>query len=207
MKILSEELEELKELYKELKEHYDDVKRSRSPGVLEFISNQTKNLITLKTTIISLIKESANIKKIAKDIELKSNISAGGKDSAVLASLIKELITPSSQIAKFMEDRESSKIDYDKNKDMDSLLDKQLENTNDQYEEPEIIHMDESKCKIVFDEDKTQYLVDNEYNIIEDVEVPEVSVRFKRSKKTGERYAKDKKGNKYEIVDFDKLFN
>jgi len=201
MNVLHEELMDIKSLYAEIKEHYDTVKKSRSPGVLNFISDQTRNLISLKTTIITLIKEEANIKKMAKDIEVKGDMNKGAGDLKILQNIIGMLKDNNSEIS-INANPEIVTLGYDDNEEADSVIEQRLKEINIAERKNK---SDEENYRVVFDEDKNMYVIDDEYNIIQDHDFEEIEVTFKRSKKTGERYAKDEEGNKYDIVDLKDL--
>jgi len=196
MRVLNEELEDMQILYKELKSHYDKVKNSKSYGVLDFIGNQTKNLISLKMAIISLIKEVANIKKIAKELEIKSDASGGTADLKVLQSVLNILKNNSNEIVN-IESPESVSLDNNNDSNIDDLLDSRIKD----IKKIEFVDPIKEGYRIVFDNDKTQYILDSENNVIDDYEVDPIEVKFKKSKKSGKRYAKDSNGNKYEVVD------
>jgi hypothetical protein len=206
--ILYSEMKRLKKLYKEIKDHYDHVKKSRSHAALEFISSQTKNLITIKTTIISLIKQSVDIKKIAKDIDIKTKVGDEFKHEALLEKLV-DMLQDVKNIEKGKPADNLLEDEFSDEDDIDSKLEGRLEEFQEDEEEPEEEEatIEELGYKVIFDNEKNQYLVDENYEIIEDYEVEPIKVRFKKNKKTKERYAKDKEGNKYEIVDIKELMN
>jgi len=201
MSVLDEELEDLKSLYLELKTHYDKVKQSKSYGVLEFLSNQTKNLINLKMAIISIIKESANIKRIAKEIEIKSKSNEGTADSALLKALVgmlknnSEDITPIRNIG-------SNSLEYKDDEDIDNILNERVSKT---YSDLTLKDLRKKKLRVVFDEEKNQYILDEENQIVNDIKIRKIKVKFKKNKKTQERYAKDSEGNKFEIIDLNEI--
>lgn len=180
MDVLSEELDDMKSLYTELKTHYDKVKASKSYGVLEFLSNQTKNLISLKMAIISLIKETANIKRMAKEIEIKSKSGDNIADNAVLRTLITMFKNNSEEILP-LEKQENVSLEYRKEDDMDDVLEKRIAS---KYKDKKEIDLEKLGYRIVFDDDKNQYILDSEDQLVSDVHVKKIEVKFKKSKKT-----------------------
>jgi hypothetical protein len=199
------ELKDIKELYDEIKTHYDQVKISRANGTLEFLSNQAKNLITIKTTIINIIKEKVNIKKTAKELELKviRDTGDGSTEKGILSDLLAAIYDKASGKEEKFITAEFSKHQDDE--DIDKILSKRVKKELKHKKEKEEVSIETLEYKVVFDKHKNQYLVDKDYKLIDDYEVPKIKIRFKKSKKTGIRYAKDKKGNKYELIDEKKI--
>lgn len=85
--LFDDAIHEVDELYTEVKTHYDRIKNSPARGTLTFIQNQTSNLISLKTTKASLLRDKLNVKKAELDFALKykkvDEEVAGGSDGII----------------------------------------------------------------------------------------------------------------------------
>lgn len=91
---IKDSLVEIDDLYTEIKEHYDLVKRTRERGSTTFLQFQTGNLISLKNTKYSLIKEKINLKKNISDLILKQKKSEDSdtQDNELIRRLYQELL-------------------------------------------------------------------------------------------------------------------
>lgn len=197
------EITEIDELYTELKEHYDKVKKSSkgSPGSFNFMLTQAENLIKLKETKMKLGKERVNTKKIKTDTKLSILRSRKdeGKDEDKYASIanamyekimqgpsIKEPAVPKmiesesdvdsilDQRAQELEDKENSnkakeeQLKEEYQKQVQEL--EELENNTEEIVEEETINIE---YKFVTNMDKVVIAVDEDYNEVLGIEIPE----------------------------------
>ena len=173
---LESELKESKDLYDELKLHFDNVRESRGSGVLRFISDQARNLISLKSHNISIIKEKALIRKMKIELDKKNNSDENNLE------LLKGML---SLINSSKNDFEIS--DYD-NEEFVEEIDFQLDNKliNIFFED-----LKEDKLQLVVDEEKNLYVINSDYEVVEDIEIPELEITFVKKKKELKAYYED----------------
>lgn len=208
--LLQQELEDTNLLYDELKEHFDNIKNSRSPGALRFISDQTKSLISLKSHKISLIKEKISSKKMILELDMKIKSVNGSKGNggdlrALLAMINEENLVESSPELTVL---------YNSNcddEDIDDLLDKRLmdmekenksikEEDEDNIFEDDETSEDEEEVFIVVDMNGNKYVVNSDYEFQEGYEDPDFEVKYDEDEE-GNIIAYDDDGNQYEIIE------
>lgn len=129
---LSEVEAVIETLFVETKAHLDNVKRTPNKASLKFISDQTSNLIGLKTASLSCIKETATLKKSALDFLMKSE--KNNADTATNTKLIKELLSYARGEDKHHQVDEQDDEDDDDDDNVDRLIEariKQLEASGD----------------------------------------------------------------------------
>ena len=89
--LLDGEYKEAISLYLELKKNFDDIRNSRSPGTLRFVSEQTRNLVGIRAHILNVIKEKVGMKKTLQELSIKAGAVSDTEDTAKLRALL-ELI-------------------------------------------------------------------------------------------------------------------
>ena len=179
--MIKSEIQASDELFNELKEHFDKVKKSTSSGALTFISKQTPSLISAKNNKISLMKDLVNTKKIIIETSLKTKSEEGKDgDNATIAAIHKMLLeNKKDDYIKNMVTEESQE-QYD-DEYYDNLLEAKIEEINEEAEtkEEEIKTAGNiENVKFVVDMEKNIYAVDENYNILEDVEIPPFIIEF-----------------------------
>ena len=211
---LQDEMDLTDDLYEELKEHFDGIKKSSSPGALTFISKQTPNLIALRKNKIDLLTKQADITKNIIDSTIKLTADDDDEDSsmAILKEINRLLIENKSE--EFIEKRLNS-VDDTKNKiskeDNDDLLESRFASIEAENKSKEKRKKQKSKknkkhkkYKFVVDIEGNIYPVDNEYNLLEDVEIPDdLSITIYEDDETGEIVALDDDGVEYEVIELD----
>ena len=129
-------IEELDELYDETKEHFDAVKRARSNGSLAFIHLQTSNLVSIKNSKFSVLKELINIKKIEAELTLKEsrNQLGGSQDDSIVHSLMKQLMDKEDVIDYDDDDNFPPIKGKHKEEDVDEVLTRKIRELRDSGE-------------------------------------------------------------------------
>lgn len=179
--MIRSEIQASDELFIELKEHFDKVKKSTSNGALTFISKQTPSLISAKNNKISLMKDLVNTKKIIIETSLKtkSDDSKDG-DNATIAAIHKMLLeNKKEEYIKNMVQEDSEDV-YD-DEYYDNLLEAKIEEINEEAETEEEVIKESGNIenvKFVVDMEKNIYAVDENYNILEDVDIPPFIIKF-----------------------------
>ena len=213
IELIRNELINNDDFYKETKDHFEAVKNSRTSGTLSFVHLQTANLVSLKSNKLNLIKELINIKKTKADLQMKNDSNDDTGDSGMYKNIALQMfdsIISNRKDVSFNSllinaKNNTSKIQVTKKHetDVDALLDQRLANEQEKEEEqtpfaePE---KEEAKTFFVTDSSGTLYCVDENYNIIEDAEIPDWDVIFKGH---GEHLkAENQDGESIEIIEF-----
>lgn len=89
---IEEAIKEMDDLYLETKTHFDSVKNSGHQRSLSFIHLQTSNLISLKNSKLSMLKEKAALKKAGIELELKTKTPESEGNSEAIKELYKMII-------------------------------------------------------------------------------------------------------------------
>jgi hypothetical protein len=212
-KMLQQALKENEDFYDEIKGHYDALIKAKSSGTLQFIEKQTSNLITLKQNKVGIIKEMINVKKMNAEMKIKINAANKKEDgtndkiSQLIPAMHEYLLSNKSnktfdEVSGSGSQKSSlpAPMDPQEEEDIDALLEARLSNEKSKEEEskeevqvPQYIY--------VFDVEKNIYCLDEEYNIVEDVVLPDIEVSI--LEENGELYAEDDEGNRYDVVEFE----
>lgn len=209
--------DELDELYAETKQYFDSVVRAKGRGTLNFIQSQTSNLISIKQSKISLVKEMAGIKKLAIELDHKVNKGTEGissKDAELVNKFFEEADNPkhasSFETDDFPDDYEEESYE---DQDDSALSERFNELVNDGS-----ITMSENDLAmkyenvgarlVVYLEDERKpndwefMAVDREYNILDDYPIPDKSLYEMTitQDKAGNFNAKDQNDRDYEVV-------
>ena len=96
---LKNEMGDVDELYNEIKDHYDLVKKTRDKGSLTFTHMQLGNLVSLKNSKFSLLRDKIYIKRSIAELvlKMKNNEEAGAEDNAIIKQLYEKLINEESR--------------------------------------------------------------------------------------------------------------
>jgi hypothetical protein len=220
--MLIEELKELDELYDSAKERLDNSTKYATRSSPVFISNQTSNLISIREKKLNIIKELSNIKKSKMDIEMKvfntnnkidDNDTSTSEEVLALYKLLhstdrKELIKQAEESSNKIGDVNTNEvIDDIDDISFDELVKERLEENKEEIIK-EHIKIDLPKgYSIVCTSNSELYIVDNDYNIIENnkkIKVDLNSIKIVEFiKENDEDYAIDVDGNKYEVVEIE----
>jgi len=218
--LLDEEMANIDGLYDEVKTHFDSIKGSNNRGVLGFIEKQTGNLVSIKTTKISLIKEKINIKKTKADFEFKkANLNKGSSSlSEGLTKQLFDMISENQGNVKPSDTTSYVESDDDIDSQLDQIFDEHVEsgdissteitsimknegmgNINDEQE------ISDENYEVVADMEGNFYALaedDGELSIVEGVDLSSLSVIniFEDNEVT---YAEASDGNIYEVVEFE----
>ena len=215
-KMLEDELESLDDLYKEAKNDLDNNRRFATRGSNTFIANQTANLISIKEKRLNIIKELTNIKKTQIDIKakefstnnkLEDNQTGFSKDVLDIYKLISGNMKLDS--IETSEDKYKPELEYTDDEVEDILNERLNEGTVEENKKKKKKQRLPDGYSIVVTENEEKYIVDEDYNIIEDCDF-DLSliniVRFEdiENEETGETetYAYDEDGNAYDVVEF-----
>ena len=215
LELINHEMSITEELYNELKEHFDGIKKSRSQGTLKFLADQAKTLISLRGHKGDLIKEKVNIKKIIADLNFKER-AAEAKDGGSTTNIedlrkILELINqnsykPETSVAPPPSIKDEDEVDELLNERLREmgLLDDEKEDVNEEepFEEYENDKIEESgEIRLVVDMESNIYVINEDYEVQIDYEVPEFEVTYKNI--DGEIRAFDPEGNELEIIEIE----
>ena len=219
--MINDEIAAIDGLYTETKQHFDTVKNSNNRSVLGFIEKQTSNLVSIRGTKISLIKEKIGIKKTMAEFDFKK-ANLDKSSGAMSEGLTKQLFDMISNNANNHVPSETT-VYNPNDDDIDAQLDAQFDNLVEQgdidlsevntivgsegilnaSDEQEI---SEIEYEIVVDtEGKFFALTENEQgelNILDDVDLSQLKVvnMFEDNEIT---YAEANDGNIYEVVEFE----
>jgi hypothetical protein len=212
LELINDQIREVNELYEELKTHYDTVKQSRNQGTLSFMHLQASNLVSLKNSKASLIKDRITVKKNIADLYMKdkqigANSGSGGEQLSVhLFKLLSEnnKIKPEFSVIN-MNNEESEEADRLLEEEIrkriesgelskDLICDISEEENNENSEEDEIKYICDTSGKI--------YIVNSNYEIQEGYEEPTFKVQFIEDE-NGIFHAIAPDGEEIEIVEFE----
>lgn len=207
--MLLNELDSLTDLYDDAKKRLDMVAKTPTRSSPTFITNQTANLISIKEKRLNIIKELSNIKKSKMDIELK-NFNANNKLDDVQSGVSREIL----DIYRLLNKNDKSVLleetindtpvveepsDEEINKIFEARLELDVSNKKEKKKKEQTLP---SEYSIVCTKDKTLYIIDSDYNIIEDLDFDTSVIDIVRFDSfDGEEYAYDKDNNRYEVVE------
>lgn len=209
--MLKDELSSLDVLFGEAKTRLDAVSKTPTRANPVFMASQTANLISIKEKKLNIIKELTNIKKAKMEIETKMFTAnnkleeqASGVSQEVL-EIYKLLNKNDKSILKqsAIEDEENIPVEQPSDAEIDKILEARLS-------EGEEIKKQETKKKqvlpdeyaIVCTKDKELYVIDEDYNIIEDSGFDTSVIKIVRFDTVEEEeFAYDEDNNRYEVVE------
>ena len=195
----NKELEDTEALYKEMKQQYDNVRKKNSgtSGSFTFMMTQAENLIKLKETKMKIAKERVNTKKIATDTKLsiiRNTKTVEGEEAyeAIAKAMYKQIMEgPSIQQSVTAINNENEIINAE---EVDDLLEARLaemeakkeaelkakeeeqskfEKNRKELEEVSEIKESPEVYKYITNMNKEVIAVDENYNEILGVEIPE----------------------------------
>ena len=212
------EFKSLEELYDEAKDLLDKSSRIATRSNPVFMASQTSNLVSIKEKRIGIIKELAGIKKSKLELQMKE-FNLNKKDNEMDGSFSKETldmfklltgIDRSELLSKTNEieinDEESFELD---DEEFDAAFetavnDNKRENFKENTKKKKINIPD--YLTIVVDAEKNKYLIDDDYNIIEDKKYQDVIdsiIITDFESENDEDFAIDNDGNRYEVIELE----
>jgi hypothetical protein len=187
MDLLNNEIQRVEEFFNETIDHFNLVKKATNTrgNPLSFIHQQTENINSLFNTKISLIKEKIAVKEKIANLNLKKKDDNG--NNQVLAEFMKLL--------------PDLKISTNHILTTDMGTDEELDKKIKEYEESgELSFSDyEKNTKIVTDLKGNLYLVDDQYNLIDENPDSDIIINFVKQR-DGTMIAYDQYNNEVEIV-------
>lgn len=209
-KMLLNELDSLNELYDEAKMRLDKVASVPSRANPVFMASQTSNLISIKEKRLNIIKELTNIKKSKIDIDMKI-FNTNNKLDEIESGVSKEILdiyrllnkNDKNVLLEETIENEDNEEEQLTDEDFENILNERLiEEKKNKDEKNKITQTLPSEYSIVTTKDKELYIVDSDYNIIEDCNFDTSFIHIKEFKeKDGEEYGYDEDGNYYEVVE------
>jgi len=215
---MNSEIEEIDTLYTSSKELLEsNTKGSRANYV--FVANQTSNLISIKNHKLNLLKSMNDIKKSIIDLKIKEyNFSLKNGDISdntkeIVDQLFKKLMNlDTNEIIQASIEEHINDNDRLSEEDIDKLLEERIHNDKKKEEKP--VKKETKKFNIVINNsDNVPYIIDKDYNIIEDDDSEEFKEIFRKSEnivilnkkdnENGDTIAIDSDGNEYEIVELE----
>lgn len=214
---IKKQIDELNELYIDSKERLDENTGIRTSPV--FITNQTDNLINIKGKILDVYKELVNIKKVKIDAAVKeANINKNQVDSNGSSELLNQIfgLLVNSDRKELIESVGASNDDSIMElpeEEIDKLISESLSKEQNEKEKDEeynklMKYLDKSGFRIVVDDQKNKYVIDDDYQEIDigdkfDVDglIKIVSINF--NKDTNTSVATDDRNNNYEVIEIE----
>lgn len=200
--MLLNELKSLDDLFDSAKKRLDDASKIPSRANPVFMASQTSNLISIKEKRLNIIKELTNIKKSKMEMELKmfnANNKLDDQNTGISKEIldIYRLLNKNDKSVLLQESiDESNEIENKQNnltdKEIDDILNSRLNINEEKQKLP-------SDYKIVCTKDKDLYIVDEDYNIIEDYDFDLKSINIVKFDMIGHAYDED--NNEYEVVE------
>lgn len=218
--LLDSTLVEIQELYDSNYEHFKKIKNSYNSGSLRFISDQLKNLISLKELQLSLIRDKTNMKTKITDIYFKDKNSNNNNVNNI-ADILESLKQLGNNSSLPLEETLDNEDDLDDdillnerleelisegkiNQDLINLSSNTVKNIiemdNISESEEDLPEVDENGIEFIFDEYGTIYALDNEGDILEGYICPDIEVEFYQDEESEEIYALDKNDKKYRVL-------
>lgn len=206
---LIKELNDLDDLYEMAKKDLDTNRKYVTRGSNTFIANQTANLISIKEKRLNIIKELSNIKKNQIEIKAKefnTNNKIEDNESGYSKEVldIYKLLSGTNRIDLIQQSLEENppELEYS-DKELDDILNERI---NEGNIDNNIKKKKEQKLpdgySIVVTKDKEKYIIDSDYNIIEDCEYDLSLINIIKFDVVGEdEYGYDEEGNAYEVVE------
>lgn len=211
--MLQSELESLDELYEEAKERLDIVAKTPTRANPVFMASQTANLISIKEKKLNIIKELANLKKSKIDLNIKE-FNANNKLDEIETGYSKDILDiyrllnkndKSELLQTTIEDNNNEDVNIPSDEEFDAIFEEKI-NSNKKVEEDnkkkELKKLPDGYT-IVCDEDKNLYIIDEDYNIIEDLDYDLSVIKIIRFEEVNdeESYGYDEDGIAYEVVE------
>jgi len=204
------ELQSLDILFNEAKDRLDAVAKTPTRANPVFMSSQTANLISIKEKRLNIIKELTNIKRTKMDMEAKM-FSANNKLEDQQSGVSKDILDlyrllnksdKTTLLQSSMEEAEEENIEQPSNEEIDKILNDRLSiGEEEQKIETKKTQVLPAEYNIVCTKNKELYIIDSDYNIIDDCEFDTSLINIvKFDTVEDEEFAYDEDNNRYEVV-------
>lgn len=211
--MLIDELISLDDLYNEAKERLDIVAKTPTRANPVFMASQTANLISIKEKRLSIIKELTSIKKSKIDINIKE-FNANNKLEESENGISNDILNiyrllnkndKSELLKTTIEDEENIDDDIPSDEEFDKIFEEKVQNNSEEVKKETKTKLKAlpDGYKIVCDLDKNLYIIDNDYNIIEDLDYDLSAIKIVKIEDNNEdeSFAYDEDNNAYELVE------
>jgi hypothetical protein len=205
--MLESELESLDLLFNDAKARLDAMSKYPTKSNPVFMASQTANLISIKEKRLNIIKELTNIKKSKMDMELKM-FTANNKLEDQSTGVSKEILDiyrllnkndKSTLLEETINDNKEELINEPSDEEIDRIFKERL--SEDEKEKKDQTKLEQTlpdEYSIVCTKDKTLYIIDEDYNIIDDCNFDTSVINIV---KVEDEYAYDEDNNTYEVVE------
>ena len=206
--MLLEELKDLEDIYTSSNNVLKNFTKMQTRSSPTFIANQTANLISIKEKKLNVIKELTNIKKSKMDIEAKM-FTANNKLEDQNTGISKDIL----DLYRLLNKADKSVLIEDSinNEEEQQMTNTEIDNIlNSRLSEGKVEQQKETKKKqvlpedysIVCTKDKQLFIIDSDYNIIDDCEFDTSVINIIRFDTVeDEEFAYDEDNNRYEVVE------
>jgi len=209
--MLEQELKSLDSLFTDAKSRLDAVSKVPTRANPVFMASQTANLISIKEKKLNIIKELTNIKKSKMDIEAKM-FTANNKLEDQTTGISQDVLTLYRLLNKndksvlkqnAIEDEENVVVEQPSDAEINAILEARLnEGKESEKEDIKKKQVLPDEYSIVCTKDKTLYIIDEDYNIIEDSGFDTSVIKIvKFDTIEDEEFAYDEDNNRYEVVE------
>lgn len=220
LQLLEEELEENGKIYDQIKDHYDRIMNSRSSGALKFVTDQTGNVLKVRSDRIGIVKEMIGVKKLKAEMTIKEmNLNKDEGGDGQINKVAKELYAMmksdtragniTNLLSKNSESKEESESDEvkEKVKNEENLLEERMRiiqaKKDKERKEKEI---KDRGYIFACDLNKNIYAIDETgTDIVEGVEIPDFDIEFLIDDLTGLTIAKNQYGDIIDIVEISEV--
>jgi len=204
-KMLMDELDSLDSLYTEAKSRLDAVSKIPSRANPVFMASQTANLISIKEKRLNIIKELTNIKKAKMEMETKM-FTANNKLDEQNSGVSKDILDLYNLINGKNNDiiEEDIEINQPTDEEIDKIFEERLNEDNiNKKKETKNKQTLPSEYSIVCTKNKELYIIDSDYNIIDDLDFDTSVIKIIEftTNNDGEEIAIDEDNNFYEVVE------
>lgn len=208
--LLENELDENEKIFKQVKVHYDRILASANPAS-RFITEQTANIMNIRNSRISIIKEMIGIKKAEAEMDLKEYNATKLENNSEnmfteVSKQIYEMLKTDKKEGSIEKLLNNCNIEEQKNENNneEDLLEKRMKeieekrNNKAKEEKQEIPHI------FACDMEKNIYAITTDgSDIVEGVEIPDIKVNFVTDELTGDITALTENGEELPIIEIE----
>lgn len=217
LKLLENELIENEKIFSQVKIHYDKMMKASNPAS-RFITEQTANIMNIRNSRISIIKEMINIKRAEADMQLKeyNSTKAENTSDSAIQETAKQVYTylisennNESDLDKILNKKESSKKENDsiknyKDEDEDLLEKRMKEIQEARKKEKQEEDIKENDYILACDMDKNIYALSSDGStILDNIDLPNIQIDFVLDPITGETTAITEEGEELIIIEIE----
>ena len=220
LQLLEEELEENARIYTQIKDHYDRIMNSKSTGALKFVTDQTGNVLKVRSDRIGIVKEMIGVKKLKAEMTLKEmnlNKDENGSDGQInkVAKEIYSMMKSDSRAGNIV--NLLNKGGEDEQEPTTEVKEQQVKNENALEERMREIQAKKDKERkekeikergyiFACDLNKNVYAIDETgAGIVEGVDIPDFEIEFEVNELTGLTIARNQYGDILEIVEISEV--